>query len=1040
MWKNKMDKVYKVMSLNSSAFSDYFHMLMTVHNIDSIRNGTKVLIFYFCCEIISSHIAERALIFKPIIALIAFCIFTFIFAFTANIEKPDTMIAVASIMVVLCMSYTVIVGMDEEEMMESRYSLLCAVILMMYTLFHLRFLITMLLSMVYILFFLSSVNNRLKHKTEKTNETDMELNSLVIARHTDHEVHNKIYLLIGQIISFIMVYITGLYLRFFNSIRRKSAFLKLAQNAQAKIKMNSAIKVQIYWLEAIMPSAVKDEFLSHIRSKDLFNLAYCKQFTDVSILFADIVGFTAMSSNKSAKQLVYLLNDLYNRFDKYGKIMNCEKIATLGDCYYCVSGCPVPRSDHAMCCIEMGLGMCKMIMKFNQVHREEVNMRVGVHSGRVIAAIIGNSRFRFDVYSNDVVIANDLESSGKPGKVHISEVTYRIVRHAYTFVEGETLLIKKEESHGISGLLQKSVPMKTYFVKPDHNEHIDSNIRNVSNRNVSNRFGKSIKKNITTADRSSLAFRRKDEKMKSDLELIRNLQRDPEKPVQFFQNPPIHPFTLTFEDVEIESHYQFHTMDHIQPINIDSVKLALMIDAVACQVFSTLLLLASYVLMMEIGGFHMSTGILYVSGLVVTWISSWVSLVYKSEIPSDFLRNCFTRINHPLSKLLIIIYVSSLPSFLVLTLHNPVLLYKHYEYTVAYFTLTFFALISNCLCSASYSVIKHVSTAGCTALALYILLRPRVRDSTHVFETSCTTYLINNLKIRIQKLQYFYAFQLIQICLLIYFLTRENEKNIRIFFYAQREADIRNDEAKREKKVAEGLLYNIIPKYVFIQIQGTSGDQKGVQFSYAHTIPNAGVVFACVSNFFSGYYRENYKGGMNALKVLHNIICGFDNLLRKPLYTQLEKIKTINDCYMMASGLNTSKTYNDDHLIKLMLFTFDLKAHLNTFNDENIVGTSVFYLKIGYNFGPVTAGIIGTSKPLYDIWGDTVNVASRMYSTAPGGHTQVSEVVQDYLKDDFEFQIRGKVLMKGKGEIMTYLAIKPLEKMTTYENQIIKKR
>lgn len=77
----------------------------------------------------------------------------------------------------------------------------------------------------------------------------------------------------------------------------------------------------------------------------------------MSILFADIVGFTRMSSKKSASELVTVLNELFERFDDLCTHNGCEKISTLGDCYYCVSGCPTPRQDHAQCCVEMGLGM-----------------------------------------------------------------------------------------------------------------------------------------------------------------------------------------------------------------------------------------------------------------------------------------------------------------------------------------------------------------------------------------------------------------------------------------------------------------------------------------------------------------------------------------------------------------------------------------------------------------------------------------------------------------------------------------------------------
>ncbi|KAG1671246.1 Adenylate cyclase type 9 [Nymphon striatum] len=160
---------------------------------------------------------------------------------------------------------------------------------------------------------------------------------------------------------------------------------------------------------------------------------------NVSILYADIVGFTKMSSNKTAEHLVGLLNDLFGRFDLLCSENGCEKIATLGDCYYCVSGCPEPQLHHANCCVELGLGMIKTIKEFDEDTNEQVDMRVGVHTGTVLCGIVGTCRFKFDVWSNDVGFANIMESTGKPGLVHISEVTYNFIKDNYFVEEGEIL-------------------------------------------------------------------------------------------------------------------------------------------------------------------------------------------------------------------------------------------------------------------------------------------------------------------------------------------------------------------------------------------------------------------------------------------------------------------------------------------------------------------------------------------------------------------------------------------------------------------------
>jgi adenylate cyclase len=159
-------------------------------------------------------------------------------------------------------------------------------------------------------------------------------------------------------------------------------------------------------------------------------------YPDVSILFSDLVGFTKMSSQVSATDLVKLLNDLFTRFDKRADSLGLEKIKTIGDAYMAVGGLPIPRPDHAQLCADMALGMFEDLQDFNGQNGSDLNMRIGINSGPVVAGVIGFTKFSYDLWGNTVNTASRMESTSRHGRVQVSPSTYEALKTSFSFEDG----------------------------------------------------------------------------------------------------------------------------------------------------------------------------------------------------------------------------------------------------------------------------------------------------------------------------------------------------------------------------------------------------------------------------------------------------------------------------------------------------------------------------------------------------------------------------------------------------------------------------
>lgn len=176
------------------------------------------------------------------------------------------------------------------------------------------------------------------------------------------------------------------------------------------------------------------------------------KFEKATILFADLVDFTQISTTMSATKLVYLLNEIFSIFDQLSEKHGLEKIKTIGDAYMVAGGIPIQRPDHAEAIAEMALDMLVAIQELNVKLDANFEIRIGINSGPVVAGVIGTKKFIYDLWGNAVNTASRMESHGIPGRIQVSHYTYDLLQYKYEFEERGLIEIKGKGE------------MRTYFL------------------------------------------------------------------------------------------------------------------------------------------------------------------------------------------------------------------------------------------------------------------------------------------------------------------------------------------------------------------------------------------------------------------------------------------------------------------------------------------------------------------------------------------------------------------------------------------------
>lgn len=212
---------------------------------------------------------------------------------------------------------------------------------------------------------------------------------------------------------------------------QEQAYLKIIQDERQKSER---------LLLNILPKPVADRL-------KLGEEIIADSFADVTILFADIVGFTPLSAHLSPKEVVVLLNEVFSMFDSLVEQYGLEKIKTVGDAYMVVGGLPTPRPDHAEAVADLALDMQKGIALANvgpylgqaptllRSPDRSLDIRIGINTGPVIAGVIGTKKFSYDLWGDAVNVASRMESQGIVGQIQVTTATYERLRDKYWFEE-----------------------------------------------------------------------------------------------------------------------------------------------------------------------------------------------------------------------------------------------------------------------------------------------------------------------------------------------------------------------------------------------------------------------------------------------------------------------------------------------------------------------------------------------------------------------------------------------------------------------------